>query len=219
MLHFPLLLLSTLFLQLTYPTLHPLHFWFLGPLCHTPNPVGPSPAEPAVPFKKRLQDLEVKEKESATFQCEVAQPATEAAWFKEETRLWASAKYRIEEEGTERRLTVRDVSADDDAVYICETTEGSRTVAELSVQGRRGGAGRGRAGVGGARRANELGSRGGPPSIQAWSRSVWEGRWVNRTEVRGTGQRGQVERKAGGGAEGVWDVEWGWGRAECDGSG
>ncbi|KAM4861683.1 obscurin [Thomomys bottae] len=91
--------------------------------------------EPAVPFKKRLQDLEVWEKESATFLCEVAQPATEAAWFKEETRLWASAKYGIEEEGTERRLTVHNVSADDDAVYICETTEGSRTVAELSVQG------------------------------------------------------------------------------------
>lgn len=85
-----------------------------------------------MPFKKRLQDLEVREKESATFQCEVAQPATEAAWFKEETRLWASAKYDIEEEGTERRLTVRNVSADDDAVYICETTEGSRTVAELA---------------------------------------------------------------------------------------
>ncbi|XP_048212692.1 obscurin isoform X13 [Perognathus longimembris pacificus] len=91
--------------------------------------------EPPVPFKKRLQDLEVREKESATFQCEVAQPATEAAWFKEETRLWASAKYGIEEEGTERRLTVHNVSADDDAVYICETTEGSRTVAELAVQG------------------------------------------------------------------------------------
>ncbi|XP_073912202.1 obscurin isoform X22 [Castor canadensis] len=91
--------------------------------------------EPAVPFKKRLQDLEVREKESATFQCEVALPATEAAWFKEETRLWASAKYGIEEEGTERRLTVRDVSADDDAVYICETAEGSRTVAELAVKG------------------------------------------------------------------------------------
>uniref|UniRef100_A0A8C6S146 Obscurin n=1 Tax=Nannospalax galili TaxID=1026970 RepID=A0A8C6S146_NANGA len=91
--------------------------------------------EPALPFKKRLQDLEVREKESATFQCEVAQPATEAVWFKEETRLWASAKYDIEEEGTERRLTVHNVSADDDAVYICETMEGSRTVAELSVQG------------------------------------------------------------------------------------
>ncbi|KAM5168545.1 obscurin isoform 13-T13 [Callospermophilus lateralis] len=91
--------------------------------------------EPAVPFKRRLQDLEVREKESATFQCEVPQPTTETAWFKEETRLWASAKYGIEEEGTERRLTVRNVSADDDAVYICETTEGSRTVAELAVQG------------------------------------------------------------------------------------
>lgn len=112
-----------------------------------------------MPFKKRLQDLEVREKESATFQCEVAQPATEAAWFKEETRLWASAKYDIEEEGTERRLTVRNVSADDDAVYICETTEGSRTVAELSVQGRR--AGLGGAGLGGARNANKPGSRGG----------------------------------------------------------
>ncbi|KAM4870705.1 obscurin isoform X20 [Urocitellus parryii] len=91
--------------------------------------------EPAVPFKRRLQDLEVREKESATFQCEVPQPTTETAWFKEETRLWASAKYRIEEEGTERRLTVHNVSADDDAVYICETTEGSRTVAELAVRG------------------------------------------------------------------------------------
>ncbi|XP_037595720.1 obscurin isoform X39 [Cebus imitator] len=91
--------------------------------------------EPAVPFTKRLQDLEVREKESATFLCEVPQPSTEAAWFKEETRLWASAKYGIEEEGTKRRLTVRNVSADDDAVYICETREGSRTVAELAVQG------------------------------------------------------------------------------------
>ncbi|XP_062045343.1 obscurin-like [Lepus europaeus] len=91
--------------------------------------------EPAVPFRKRLQDLEVREKESATFLCEVPQPATEAAWFKEETRLWASAKYAIEQEGTERRLTVHNASADDDAVYICETAEGSRTVAELNVRG------------------------------------------------------------------------------------
>ncbi|KAK2495249.1 hypothetical protein MC885_021440 [Smutsia gigantea] len=91
--------------------------------------------EPAVPFRRRLQDLEVPEKGSATFQCEVALPAAEAAWFKEETRLRASAKYALEEAGTERRLIVRNVSADDDAVYICETAEGSRTVAELAVLG------------------------------------------------------------------------------------
>ncbi|KAM6148397.1 obscurin [Erethizon dorsatum] len=91
--------------------------------------------EPAVPFPRRLRDLEVREKDSATFECEVPLPSTQAAWFKEETRLWASAKYGIEEAGSERRLTVRDVTADDDAVYICETAEGSRTVAELAVQG------------------------------------------------------------------------------------
>nr|XP_019585378.1 PREDICTED: obscurin [Rhinolophus sinicus] len=91
--------------------------------------------EPPVPFRTRLQDLEVQEKGSATFRCEVPLPATEAAWYKEETRLWASAKYAIEEAGTERRLTVHNASADDDAVYICETAEGSRTVAELAVRG------------------------------------------------------------------------------------
>ncbi|XP_071075350.1 obscurin isoform X4 [Desmodus rotundus] len=91
--------------------------------------------EPAVPFKTRLQDLEVQEKGSATFRCEVPLLATQALWYKEDMRLWASTKYAIEEEGTERRLTVHNTSADDDAVYICETAEGSRTVAELVVLG------------------------------------------------------------------------------------
>ncbi|KAB0360346.1 hypothetical protein FD754_004502 [Muntiacus muntjak] len=91
--------------------------------------------EPTLPFRKRLQDLEVPEKASAMFQCEVPTPDMESAWYKEETRLWASAKYLIEEAGAERRLTVLNVSSDDDAVYICETAEGSRTVAELAVQG------------------------------------------------------------------------------------
>eukprot|EP00069_Balaena_mysticetus_P022536 bmy_03322T0 len=90
---------------------------------------------PMVPFRKRLQDLEVPEKASATFQCEVPLPPMESAWYKEETRLWASAKYLIEEAGAERRLTVLNVTSDDDAVYICETAEGSRTVAELAVRG------------------------------------------------------------------------------------
>uniref|UniRef100_A0A669QKL3 Obscurin n=1 Tax=Phasianus colchicus TaxID=9054 RepID=A0A669QKL3_PHACC len=91
--------------------------------------------EPPIPFKEKLRDLEVWEKESATFQCEVPVPSTETSWFKEETKLRQSKKYNIEEEGTYRRLTVQNVTADDDAVYICEMKEGSRTIAELSVQG------------------------------------------------------------------------------------
>jgi len=64
-------------------------------------------------------------------------PSTETSWFKEETKLRQSKKYNIEEEGTYRRLTVQNVTADDDAVYICEMKEGSRTIAELSVQGKK----------------------------------------------------------------------------------
>jgi len=96
-----------------------------------------SSEEPSIPFKEKLKDLEVREKESATFQCEVPVPSTETAWFKEETKLRQSKKYNIEEEGTYRRLTVQNITTDDDAVYICEMKEGSRTIAELSVQGKK----------------------------------------------------------------------------------
>ncbi|KAL7886884.1 hypothetical protein AOLI_G00046050 [Acnodon oligacanthus] len=91
--------------------------------------------EPKLPFKRKLQDVEVKEKESAMLQCEVPVSTTQASWFMEETRLEQNAKYRMDEEGTLRRLTIHNVTTNDDAVYICEMKEGSRTVAELTVLG------------------------------------------------------------------------------------
>ncbi|XP_052452033.1 obscurin-like isoform X8 [Carassius gibelio] len=91
--------------------------------------------EPKIPFKKKLQDVEVKEKETATLQCEVPVPNTKASWFMEETHLEESTKYRMDVEGTLRRLTIHNVTTNDDAVYICEMKEGSRTVAELTVLG------------------------------------------------------------------------------------
>ncbi|KAM6948963.1 obscurin [Aplochiton taeniatus] len=91
--------------------------------------------EPKVPFRRKLQDVEVQERETATLMCEVPISATAASWFMEETRLEENSKYRIEEEGTLRRLTIRNVNTNDDAVYICEMKEGSRTVAELTVLG------------------------------------------------------------------------------------
>ncbi|XP_028831493.1 obscurin isoform X4 [Denticeps clupeoides] len=91
--------------------------------------------EPKVPFKRKLQDVEVKEKDTAMLLCEVPVAATQAAWFMEETRLEQNAKYRMEEQGTVRRLTISHVTTNDDAVYICEMKEGSRTVAELTVLG------------------------------------------------------------------------------------
>ncbi|XP_067291375.1 obscurin [Pseudorasbora parva] len=91
--------------------------------------------EPKIPFKRKLQDVEVKEKETATLQCEVPVPNTKASWFMEETRLEQNTKYRMDVEGTLRRLTIHNVTTNDDAVYICEMKEGSRTVAELTVLG------------------------------------------------------------------------------------
>ncbi|XP_044224156.1 obscurin isoform X16 [Thunnus albacares] len=91
--------------------------------------------EPKVPFRRKLQDVEVQEKTSATLMCEVPLSASQANWFMEETRLEQSSKYRIEEEGSLRRLTIHNVTTNDDGVYICEMKEGSRTVAELTVLG------------------------------------------------------------------------------------
>ena len=79
--------------------------------------------------------MEVQEKTSATLMCEVPVVATHAHWFMEETRLEENTKYRMEEEGTLRRLTIHNVTTNDDGVYICEMKEGSRTVAELTVLG------------------------------------------------------------------------------------
>lgn len=79
--------------------------------------------------------MEVQEKMSATLMCEVPISASQASWFMEETRLEQSSKYRMEQEGTLRRLTIHNVTTNDDGVYICEMKEGSRTVAELTVLG------------------------------------------------------------------------------------
>ncbi|ETE72316.1 Obscurin, partial [Ophiophagus hannah] len=91
--------------------------------------------KPKIPFKTKLQDLEVREKDSVIFLCEVPRCDVETTWFKEETRLQQNDKYKIEEDGICRKLTIQNVTMDDDAVYICEMKEGSRTIAELSVQG------------------------------------------------------------------------------------
>ncbi|CAJ1072459.1 obscurin isoform X23 [Xyrichtys novacula] len=91
--------------------------------------------EPKIPFRRKLRDVEVQEKASATMMCEVSASSTQTNWFMEETRLEESVKYKMEQDGTLRRLTIHNVTTNDDGVYICEMKEGSRTVAELTVLG------------------------------------------------------------------------------------
>lgn len=69
-------------------------------------------------------------------ECDVPDESVPAAWYLEDQRLMPSSKYGMEQKGTRRRLTIRDVAADDDGVYLCETPDGAKSIAELTVKGK-----------------------------------------------------------------------------------
>ncbi|XP_066519296.1 obscurin-like protein 1a [Hoplias malabaricus] len=90
---------------------------------------------PPVRFERALQDLEVRERDVAVLECEVPEESIPTAWYLEDQRLQPGNKYGIEQKGTRRRLTIRDVGADDDGVYLCEMPDGGKSIAELAVKG------------------------------------------------------------------------------------
>lgn len=87
-------------------------------------------------FRRPLKDIEVTERDVAVLECEVPDESVPAAWYLEDQRLMPSSKYGMEQKGTRRRLTIRDVAADDDGVYFCEMPDGAKSIAELTVKGR-----------------------------------------------------------------------------------
>ncbi|XP_049335820.1 obscurin-like protein 1a isoform X2 [Astyanax mexicanus] len=90
---------------------------------------------PPVRFKRGLQDTEVRERDVAVLECEVPEESIPTAWYLEDQRLQPGSKYGMEQKGTRRRLTIRDVGADDDGVYLCEMPDGGKSIAELAVKG------------------------------------------------------------------------------------
>ncbi|KAM4602185.1 obscurin-like protein 1a [Polymixia lowei] len=104
-------------------------------LGHTLSAVHLSVKGPPVRFKRPLQDTEVRERDVAVLECDVPDESIPAAWYLEDQRLMPSSKYGMEQKGTRRRLTIRDVEADDDGVYLCEMPDGGKSIAELSVKG------------------------------------------------------------------------------------
>ncbi|XP_078408803.1 obscurin-like protein 1a isoform X2 [Cetorhinus maximus] len=92
--------------------------------------------EPHIKFKSQLQDVEVNEKEQAILECEVPGDSIPAFWYLEDRKLHSSAKYIIEQEGSLRRLTIKDITMDDDGVYLCEMKDGGRSIAEVAVKGK-----------------------------------------------------------------------------------
>ncbi|XP_054908728.1 obscurin isoform X1 [Poeciliopsis prolifica] len=91
--------------------------------------------EPPVQFKQPLYDLEVWERDLAVLECEVPEDSVPITWYLEDRRLQPGAKYGMEEWGTKRRLTIRDIGVDDDGIYLCEMPDGGRSIAEVAVKG------------------------------------------------------------------------------------
>ncbi|XP_026768346.3 obscurin-like protein 1 isoform X7 [Pangasianodon hypophthalmus] len=91
--------------------------------------------EPPVRFKQPLNDLEVWERDLAILECEVPEDSVPITWYLEDRRLQPGAKYGMEEWGTKRRLTIRDMGVDDDGIYLCEMPDGGRSIAEVTVKG------------------------------------------------------------------------------------
>ncbi|XP_078083922.1 obscurin-like protein 1 isoform X2 [Mustelus asterias] len=92
--------------------------------------------EPHIKFKNQLQDIEVNEREQAVLECEVPGDSIPAVWYLEDRKLHSSAKYVIEQQGSLRRLTIKDITMDDDGVYLCEMKDGGRSIAEVAVKGK-----------------------------------------------------------------------------------
>uniref|UniRef100_M3ZYD9 Obscurin-like protein 1 n=1 Tax=Xiphophorus maculatus TaxID=8083 RepID=M3ZYD9_XIPMA len=90
--------------------------------------------EPPVRFKQPLYDLEVWERDLAVLECEVPEDSVPITWYLEDRRLQPGAKYGMEEWGTKRRLTIRDIGVDDDGIYLCEMPDGGRSIAEVAVK-------------------------------------------------------------------------------------
>ncbi|XP_059418392.1 obscurin-like protein 1 isoform X11 [Carassius carassius] len=91
--------------------------------------------EPPVRFKQPLNDLQVWERDLAVLECEVPEDSVPITWYLEDRRLQPGAKYGMEEWGTMRRLTIRDIGVDDDGIYLCEMADGGRSIAEVAVKG------------------------------------------------------------------------------------
>ncbi|XP_077072049.1 obscurin-like protein 1 isoform X22 [Siphateles boraxobius] len=91
--------------------------------------------EPPVRFKQPLNDLQVWERDLAVLECEVPEDSVPITWYLEDRRLQPGAKYGMEEWGTKRRLTIRDIGVDDDGIYLCEMADGGRSIAEVAVKG------------------------------------------------------------------------------------
>ncbi|MEQ2222441.1 hypothetical protein ILYODFUR_026475, partial [Ilyodon furcidens] len=87
-----------------------------------------------VEFSKPLRDVEVREKETARFECEVSREDAKITWFKDGNEIRKGKKYEIIAQGRQHILIIHKAAFDDEAEYECNAktskSSGMLTVVE-----------------------------------------------------------------------------------------
>lgn len=67
-------------------------------------------------FTKRIHNIEVNERQSATFECEVSFDNAIVSWYKDTWELRESPKYNFTSEGRRHFMVIRNVAIEDEGV-------------------------------------------------------------------------------------------------------
>lgn len=84
-----------------------------------------------------LSNLEIFEKQSATFECEFNKPNLEVKWFQAGDHITPDwTRFKPEVDGKVHRLIISDAELDDEAKYSCRAN-GKKTSGMLKVKGKK----------------------------------------------------------------------------------
>eukprot|EP00066_Takifugu_rubripes_P023926 XP_011613192.1 PREDICTED: LOW QUALITY PROTEIN: obscurin-like [Takifugu rubripes] len=86
-----------------------------------------------ITFKQEMENLVVKEGDSAVFNCELSKPGAPVDWRKGRVVLKPGYKYEMKLEGRLSQLTINNIEESDAGKYTCKTSD-SQSTAELTVR-------------------------------------------------------------------------------------
>jgi len=91
-----------------------------------------------VEFLNKLPNLEIIEKQTATFECEISKPNQKAKWFQNADEIIANTpeweRFTTEVDGTIHRLVISNAHLDDSTKYRCVISD-KQTTGSLKVKG------------------------------------------------------------------------------------
>ena len=92
-------------------------------------------AEKPVEFIRKLSDVEVGEiPGTATLVCELSEDGVPVKWYRDNTVLAPSNKYKMIDEGTVHKLVISDVDGEDEGLYAV-IAKGQKSEASVFVEG------------------------------------------------------------------------------------